>query len=347
TLGLVLQACNLMIQDIESNISFIGRIDRFGIRNPKFSDNPKEIDKAFARIFGAGLSDGHIDQFRVFCYCDTNRDRVDILKKHLSFFGEVDYAEKEVDGAIDVRFAAVLGRMLEKRGFCVGDKAVQNSGLPEFIQSGDIDTVIEYLKQLWAEDGHFLFGKDVRAHFGWTRAVSLTDPEKTKKYKLSSLFSSSLIEFIKTHGNYIDGNSFDKEGSYYPRFIIHGSSISKLVDSEDNTISELASLLSTVIEENKPKLLIGEQQLIKRIGAKSKSVCSEVIYYLDSGRVSALWRAKTRKLDDAMRVAVLAPPDDIVKKKKVQTWIQSQPERHARILGEITGSNLKMSPEDY
>jgi len=45
--------------------------------------------------------------------------------------------------------------------------------------------------------------------------------------------------------------------------------------------------------------------------------CEEIIHYIGTGRVSVLFRAATRSLDDAMIVALIAPPDDTVKRMKV------------------------------
>ncbi|MFW9850332.1 MAG: hypothetical protein ACFFF4_14465, partial [Candidatus Thorarchaeota archaeon] len=348
TLSLLLDTCGLSPQEFQDKISFIGRSDRHGIHNPKFSDDPLEIDKAFARIFGAGLSDGHIDQFRVFCYCDAVRERVEIFKGHVNFFGDVDYTETvDENGNIDVRFPAVIGRMLEKRGFTVGDKTVQNNAIPEFILYGAIEVVIEYLKQLWAEDGHFLFTEGSHPYFGWTRSVSLIDPEKDSKYKLDSDLTPEFLQFIRDNGEFIEENSYTTKNTAYPRYILTGSKLSGLTKSDETHKSVFANSLCAIITSNKSKLMVGEEKMLSRIQVESIDNCDEITYYLETGRVSALWRARTRTKDDAMRVAILAPPDDVVKRTEVLNWIQTQPKRYKRILNEIIDRNHQMSLDDY
>jgi len=95
TLHLILDTCNLQIQDIESEIRFIGRSDRHGIRNPQFVKDEKQIHKAFARFFGGGLSDGTIDEHRVFSYYDSQKERIDIFKEHFNFLGNTDFTERK------------------------------------------------------------------------------------------------------------------------------------------------------------------------------------------------------------------------------------------------------------
>jgi len=251
TLSLLLDACDMKIQDIQSEISFIGRSDRHGVRNPRFSDDPLEIDKAFARLFGGGLSDGHIDQFRVFCYCDAVRERADIFKGHFAFFGDVDYTEKvDENGTIDIRYPSVIGRMLEKRGFTVGDKTVQNNGVPEFILNGDIEVVVEYLRQLWAEDGHFISGNGHRTRFGWTRSVSLLDPQKDVKYGIDCGITEEMIQFIHDHGDYRE--PFSKTSS--SKYVLSGGTLRKLERSDDIAVAMMAKSFSALLDRNMPLL---------------------------------------------------------------------------------------------
>ena len=344
TLSLLLDACDLKVQDIQSEISFIGRSDRHGVRNPRFSDDSLEIDKAFARLFGGGLSDGHIDQHRVFCYCDANRERADIFKGHFVFFGDVDYTEKvDENGTIDIRFPSVIGRMLEKRGFTVGDKTVQNNGIPEFILNGDIEVVIEYLRQLWAEDGHFIFGEGQHTYFAWTRAVSLLDPQKDAKYGIDYGITDEMVQFIRDHGEYIEYFN----GKYHPRYVLSGGKLRNLEESKNPLIATKAHAFSTLLNRNKPVLMITEQGLLSRINAESIPTCTELFHYIGTGRVSALWRARTQSLDDAMRVAILAPPDDEIKKQHVRSWIKSESSRYRGILYELNERGIQMSLEEY
>lgn len=343
TLSLLLDSCDLTIQDIERDISSIGRIDRHLIRNPRFSKDTLEIDKAFARLFGAGLSDGHIDQFRVFCYGDANLDRVNIFKKHVEFFGDVDYTERISKGGFhDLRYSSVLGRMLEKRGFTVGDKTVQNKGLPDFILNGPIEVQVEYLKQLWPEDGQFVYKSEFHNSFRWTRAVALIDPEKDLKYGITRSFPLDLPSFIQEHGDYTEKTSFENRETY-PRYILTGGDLSKLLGNNDTSVSNSANWPCSYIESNKSLLMKHEQVLLGNIGVGTRDVLTNITYFVETGRVSVLYVAATTSLDDTMVVAIIAPPDDRLKRMRVAEWVKSESARHRRVRGEVLQKGLQIS----
>jgi hypothetical protein len=323
TLSLLLDSCGRTIQDIEADVASIGRIDRRLIHNPRFSKDPLEIDKAFARLFGAGLSDGHIDQFRVFCYGDADFDRVNIFNNHVRFFGDVEYTETiSKRGFHDIRYSSVLGRMLEKRGFTVGDKTVQNRGIPDFILNGPMEVLVEYLKQLWAEDGEFSSTSESHKAFRWTRSVALVDPEKDLKYGINRAFSQRITSFVQAHGTYVEDCSFSNR-ELYPRYILTKADIEQLKQDNDIAISETANWLSSFIKSNKPLLMKHEKSLLDRIGIATRDNYDDITYYVETGRVSVVFRATTVSLYHAMRVAVIAAPDDKQKKRKVIEWIQS------------------------
>ena len=79
------------------------------------------------------------------------------------------------------------------------------------------------------------------------------------------------------------------------------------------------------------------------IGAGARDTCSEIIYYVGTGRVSVLFRAATKSLDDAMIVAMIAPPDDKIKRMKVIEWVQSEPARYQRVRSEVLAKGFQIS----
>ncbi len=343
TLSLLLDSCDLTIQDIQDEIFAIGRFDRRLIRNPEFSDDALEIDKAFARLFGAGLSDGHIDQFRVFCYCEADVDRIRIFKEHVEFFGGVDYTETvDEKGTHDLRYSSVLGRMLENRGFTVGDKTVQNRGIPDFILNGPIEVQIEYLKQLWPEDGEFVYNDGFHKYFRWTRAVAFVDPEKDMKYNIDRAFAQEIVSLIQKYGTYTEKSSFPNRESY-PRYILTSADLSGFAKCKDTMVSEPTSWLYSFIESNKPLLMRHEQALLDSFGVDTRDSFDDITYYVGTGRVSVLFRAATRTLDDAMLVAIIAPPDDKRKRMKVVEWVLSNLTLYQRVRNDVLANGYQIS----
>jgi hypothetical protein len=58
-----------------------------------------------------------------------------------------------------------------------------------------------------------------------------------------------------------------------------------------------------------------------------------------------LFRATTISLDDAMKVAVIAVPDDRQKRSKVMEWIYSDYARFKRICHEMITESIQISPD--
>ncbi len=86
-----------------------------------------------------------------------------------------------------------------------------------------------------------------------------------------------------------------------------------------------------------------EKILLNNIGAVTRDTCIEIIYFVGTGRVSLLFRLVTRTLDDAMLVAMIAPPDDKRKRKKVIEWVQSESVRYQRVRDELLAKGFQIS----
>ncbi|MGV9169074.1 MAG: hypothetical protein ACOC38_03935 [Promethearchaeia archaeon] len=125
----------MSIQDIQEKIDCIGRSygSKAGsIRNPRFPNDQQEINMILARLFGAGMSDGHIEGInKGFVYTESNEDRVEIFNAHMNRLGEVDCDENQLaNGMIRIRFPTIVGRMHARLGLPVGGKALSCTSLP-------------------------------------------------------------------------------------------------------------------------------------------------------------------------------------------------------------------------
>jgi hypothetical protein len=54
-----------------------------------------------------------------------------------------------------------------------------------------------------------------------------------------------------------------------------------------------------------------------------------------TGRVSVSWVASTRKTDSVIRWALLCPPNDKIKRRKLQKWIEKNQEKVDDIISEL------------
>jgi hypothetical protein len=90
-------------------------------------------------------------------------------------------------------------------------------------------------------------------------------------------------------------------------------------------------------------LMKHEMGLLNNIGAVTRDTCTEITYYVETGRVSVMFRASTKSLDDTMVVALIAPPDDKQKKMKVIEWVKSEPVRYQRVHSELVAKGFRIA----
>ena len=65
--------------------------------------------------------------------------------------------------------------------------------------------------------------------------------------------------------------------------------------------------------------------------------------FVEGARVSVLFSAFTESLDDAMLVAMIAPPDDRQKRMKVIEWVQSESVRCQRVRREALAKGFQIA----
>jgi hypothetical protein len=319
TLHLVLDVLGMKIQDIEGAIERMGRGKRYGIRNPKFPEDPEEIDRVFARIIGGGLSDGHIEiHNRRFLYTESYRDRVEIFKGHVAQLGDAYYHEAVDDNGITrIRYTSVVGRLLERRGMTVGDKAMCNENLPEFIKEGSPETICTYFRQMWVEDGNFAVRPNNRGVFRWDRGVALYDPTKNARYGLDLGVTQKHIEFVRELNERINN------GIVGPKWELTGRRLRELMDSPNESVSSCACELHEIALENPSRLMMDEVQALKeKLGIVTTPYLTRITLYERTGRLSSLWNAQTNSNMDAIRAAILTMPDDIRKKKTTEEYLR-------------------------
>jgi hypothetical protein len=341
SLGMMLETSKQRIQDIESKIEGIGQTkrDQYGIKNPKFPNSKQEIQSMFAPVFGVAYSDGHISRKRkAFIYSESNRERVDIFNKQVDRFGNVHRTESvRPNGVIRTHYSSTFGRLLETCGMTSGDKTLQNEGWSDFLKRFPPEALPPYYSALWAEDGNFNYQKaNDRASFQVERGVVLRDPSKSKNYGLIDRASNKHSKFVREHGDEREDDAFGR------LFRLRTGSLKELEESLDIETSRIAKELRTIIDSNKPKLMIDEQEGLRLMGIETKEYFVYLTFSEKTGRLSALWHYETRTKDDAMRVCLKCPPKDQVKREKVEKWMNSESEsdRKERIRHEIEEDSM-------
>ena len=332
SLGLILETNNQRVQDIRLRIERIGmKIEgKYGIENPNFPESQEKIDSMYASMLGAGLSDGHISKANDgFIYAESNRYRVEIFNRQVDQFGDVYRHEYS---PVEIRYSPTFGRLLENRGLTKGDKTLQNEGWPDWLKQLSPELLTFYYEALWAEDGCFTVRKNGRAIFEVIRGVVLRDPSKSD-YGIVDVATKEHVRLVREEGERKDTELL---GVHY---ILRTGKLKELEHSPDSDIADCAKELRKIVQKNPPKLMEDEQNGLASMGIQTIEYFVRLNYYEKTGRLSARWQYGTRTKEDAMRVAFKCPPDDDVKRRKVEKWMwsESESERRERIQREIGG----------
>ncbi|MFW9888590.1 MAG: hypothetical protein ACFFER_10430 [Candidatus Thorarchaeota archaeon] len=344
SLHLVLDATEQNIQGIQDEIKRIGmqRNGRGGISNPQFPSDVKEIMSMFTSVLGAGLSDGHIEISNDgFVYAEGNRDRVDIFNKQVDRFGDV-YRSEDIrpDGNIRTRYASTFGRALERKGLTSGDKCLQNNGFQDWLKNACPEVKRKYYGPLWAEDGNFNNGSKGHPRFQWDRAVVLRDPAKSENYDFEPLATQEHADLVSEFGILKESDCF--EGIYGLTI----GRLKKLTSHPDDRIAQTAQSLYDVAINTESELLNDEIDGLGSLSIEAKPYLVKVNFSEKTGRLSSLWHASTLTKDDAMRTAILCPPEDIRKYSDVRLWMMSEDDLKNRVRtqireeGQMTGDEL-------
>jgi hypothetical protein len=238
------------------------------------------------------------------------------------------------NGVIAVRFSSVYSRALERRGLISGDKAAQNEGLHDWLKN-DPELAPKYLSPMWAQDGCFPVCRDRKATFEWERGVVLRDQSKESIYGVEPMVTDKHAQFVREYG---ERKTSDKFGVTYQ---VTKGRLEELTENSNRRIAEVAEEILKIAQGNPPRLLVDEIVLLKNLGIKSNKYLSGLTYYESSQRLSALWHANTATKYDAMRVALKCAPEDVVKKLKVEDWVEKNPALKERVERDIENERRK------
>lgn len=341
TMHLILDTTGKTLQDLQDRIHCIGKIrggkyeGRGGIRNPQFPTDVETIDIMFAKFFGLGLSDGHIESaYSQFVYAEKDPNRREIVVEHSKDFGDVHYHVKEAE--YQIQFASVFGRALRKRGFPAGDKSIENIGLPEFIMQGSPEVVFTYFRNMWPEDGCFTIEYPRKVgYFVWDRAVVVRDPTKESMFIHPKGVSEMHLEFFEDFGTFVEEDDL----GFCEKYQLSARILDNLTKSENPQTSQVAKEIEEIVQQNMSKLLQDEIETLRSTGVHAISRFMEINYFTDTGRVSLIWRGKINRKKDVMRTALQMLPDDIRKSAKVEEWMSLRPKLRLEVEQELDGSD--------
>lgn len=303
-------------RDFEDVIEKVtGKNGRGGIPHPRLLRG-KELEILRARLGAVVNSDCWLGEDGQLQYTEANADRIGIVKKQFQSFGNISFTL--VPNEANVCFKMLLPRPVGKAfiywGFTVGDKPIQNERLVESVRNGTLESGRAYLEDLISEDGSF----GHYAGFRWSRTIVLNPGSNDAKYKLEPRFMQKEIDFLSGMEN-------------VRRDKVRGHIFIPISRIEEQSESEVARTVLSIVETKRSKLLDDEATLAKQLGIEIHIYAENITMYEGTGRISLKWVAKTKSNDDAIRWALLAPPNDPRKSDKVKSWLAERPDDVERV----------------
>ncbi len=297
------------LKAIESHIASIGAGACGGgrILHPKFPS----LEPFRTKVMGAMLSDGHLPPSRHPTYNERDSERRKQVMETFSKLGEIQIRiiKRGNDNTI-FSFPVVVGRLLEKWGMPVGDKTILNPELPSYILQGSREVQCAYLAQLIPEEGCVtVIPEKNRIQLSWGRSLALDAGVKAKSYKFKPLISAVEKKFLHHFGTTTIEHYGDPDKQVQTRKL-SWAELKRLTHSKDPEVVATAKRLKQCVHDYPCHLVEGEVSVCRGLGIKIAKRPTIINLYEKSGRVTVQWLAITRRTEDAIRWALLAPPDD-------------------------------------
>ncbi|MHA2133897.1 MAG: hypothetical protein ACW99J_08505, partial [Candidatus Thorarchaeota archaeon] len=309
---------------LEGSISRVtGRSGQGGIENPRFPIG-EELQIALARFVATILCDGSRKAGEV-RYWDSEMDRIMRVEKNLQSFGDIKINPKWEDGTYCCRITRTMGEILGYLGIPIGDKTMNNPELRvEFINGLSWKALCAFIEDILPEDGTVAPNVISCVH-----SVALHPGDMSEKYNLPVTISENEISLVKSKGT--------KEADHWRLQI---GKLTKLKDSLDPVVSEISSSLIEKVMDNPSNLILGEKTVLDKLGVSTVTKPVSVFYFEKTGKVSVSWRW-TAFYDDAMKLAMIAPPNDTKKQGILRQWLLGNLEDVRRLQKELSHSGTE------
>jgi len=143
------------------------------------------------------------------------------------------------------------------------------------------------------------------------------------------------LEFIEDFGTFVEGDDL----GFGEKFQLSSGILENLTKSENPRISLVAKEIEEIVHQNMSKILQDEIEALRSTGVYAISRFMEINYFIDTGRVSLIWRGKINRKKDVMRTALQMLPDDIRKSAKVEEWIDFHPKLRLEVEQKLDDSD--------
>jgi len=302
------------LSDMQDDISKLtGWNGQGGIEKPHFPQG-EQLEVSVARIAATVFSDGTIEPNGVIKYGESELTRIKRVTENLRSFGDINPSSRYIEGQNHyiTHFPFVIGKLLMHRGIPCGDRTTQNPRLIPSVREGTNEVKRAYIEDFTPQDA--CIGQRTAI---WRRVNALNAGEKSRKYGLEAKVGAEEIELIKDHGRKGTGKAMSWSLSW--------GKLGELVKHPNDMTARTAETLQGAVGNNPNKLIHDEVTIVRDMGIDLEVKPSDVRYYPGSGRVTAVWQARTTGVKEAIKFGIVTCPNDVKNRQKVERMIAEHP----------------------
>ncbi len=327
-LEFLLSVSNRSIRDLEGEISKITTENGMGgIPNPKFPSR-EDLLVIWARVIATIVCDGSLKKTAAVAYHEPEIARIEIFERTVQRLGEVflDPQWRKDHNCYIAHLPAVIGRVLQELGLPTGDKTIHNPEIDLSLFRESWEALCAIIEDSIPQDGTVL----PRA-ISWTFSNALNAGNKREAYDFEPILDNEEVALIKEFGK--------------PRrkcWSLEWGDIDRLAKSADRVTSRLALSIAEKIMQNPNRLVKNMQDIAATLGVKVAISPGTLRLMRKSDRVSISWYARTRTIDDMIRLALIAPPNDVRKRRLLSGYLEERHEQVSQIRAELIRRGVKI-----
>jgi len=325
-LRFLLNLSNWTTRDLEKSISKITDVSGpGGISGPRFPEGI-ELETVLARITSVVISDSHLRSNGSITYHEPDIRRIRIVENYLQALGDIKLNPifKKRTNHYVTELPAVIGKVLLKLGLTPGNKTLNNPGLFPSIYKFSRESLCAIFEELVPQDGTVKPNR-----IDWSHSHTLHSGTKNTDSSFHQLIGKEEVELVKIHG---------RPYSKYKRLSM--GKLEKLSKDKDKRTLEIASKLMNCIYKNPNNLIQYEVEIVKKLGVDFIKEPQSVFYHKRTGAVTVSWSARTANKIEAIRLAMIAPPNDVTKRRVMLKSILDNPDTVQKILSENTEQGI-------
>ena len=118
--------------------------------------------------------------------------------------------------------------------------------------------------------------------------------------------------------------------------------VEKLRKSGPTEVARMAQNMYEIVHRNPNRLTMLEKHVVEKLGVKVRHGPASIYYHKKSESVSVAWICHTKGSDEAMKLSMIAPPNDVKKRAVMREWIRNNSEDAIRTYKELTGKGVEV-----